>query len=1754
MKNIISLKNHNSNIPAPFQAHCIVIYILNPVLIYPSENLTFLQDATPAPAPRPVAPTELSAEEVVAQRTGDVLFRYTILKSDHFPGCQNTRLTPLLDGAPNFRQVPGLPVYGVAIPTISGLRTVLDLLGAVKSRRKVLWFNLREEPVLYINGRPFVVREADKPFANLEYTGIDRDRVEDMEARLKADVLNEASIYNGAVMVAHEDDSFQVIEDWEAVTEVDVQTPADVYSELVKDGYDVEYLRVPITDEKAPKGDDFESLISRCWSPPDGAALMFNCQMGRGRTTTGMTIGCLLHLRKIQGVLAPPPSEPRPDLPPWFVGAADHHQMPMSPPAVRRAAMNTNEVSAPSVENAVLAKQLEDDEFKHGSYTVIRSLLRALENGRAAKYSLDLVLDACAAMQNLREAIASYRTRLFYESNEIRKQSLLQVCLEYLERYYVLVEFAAYLDDPGFDPGRPSRHLTFAAWREARPELKGILQRLIRSNPLAALALDRSSMSRGAGGDQNAPGRLAPSTATGVNAGEDSIDEEQEHQENQKEKVLAHRNGSVLGPHTILKQDHFPGCQSSRLPAFVPGAPNFRGVPGDTIRVYGGAIATEEGVRRVLEEVGAGPEVPEDAPKRFSAVWHMMREEPVIYISGQPFVLREESRPFKNLLEYRGIDAERLDQMEQRLKNDVVEEALREGGKILVTLETSAPAPQDTAAAAVSQPPVNEETIPAVGIGNTIGHSLRQEYVPVPTAEAIVTPAQIFQTLQKEGYRVTFLRVPLTDGTCPRPVDFDSFYSAAAAAAPCDALIYSCQLGGGRTTTGMAIGTLLRMHLNGAVLPKASDMERMETFNRLDEDVGGQSPRGGSDDEDNDENYLDGGPSFVDSDEARAAITAAAAGGGAGSGSEGPNISMEAMPLSTADGSGSGGSGGGKKVAFDVNNSAATGNPSPFDARAPQLHLHKNSAERAATAATAAGIASVENMDPETKNLQEGEYVGMRRFIRILERGIEAKSEVDEVVDACGTLINLRTSIMRYRKPKNIGKFFRPEIQARHSAFQRGSAYLERYCMLVAFAVYLHQCRTRGRSMTFNEWLTARPDIVAAREALHQNPAGALAPVPSVAGGGVAGGDGPDTISAPTPVPYTSSRDVPLDEVRDVLKRRKGSTVGHRSILKSFTMASRPGSTGGKSLPDMKKGSGTTDGEVTAGDISISRATTTGQFKHVEGVTDSRTAEDLPVHTVGAATVKGLRRLLESFGAKPGGPTHVVITDLREELVLYINGIVYLRRELEMPAAALHHAGIQAAKLEDLERRLRADILAEAASWGGKILLHREVESLKRSSIMKRTKPSVPLASLHHGGIPTPQTLSSSGGGKTAATKLNFSDTAVSNSAAATIAAGGASSSICQKEPAAAAGKFDSTITTITTAAKNNDIDNGNESEAEEDITRTTEYQSTTEVTAFWETAGESGDIDTGMCTPAEVFIGLAAEGYQINYRRVPLSRERTPQAADLNHLHQQMANHPGDKETAYLFVSRTATGSSARFAAAFACLVQKMKELEALGAAILYGSSPPPNASGNLMARNGSAFGSLLSLNYSSGVDSSIGGSLNAAAGNGSNSDPSSAAAAAAGAVAAVDGLSPLARRQRGSNPSLLLRNDSDMSDLVRSAQAGEYRGVMNLCRVLPGGTEAKAAVDEAINACEDIGNLRDDILKCKQAAENENDEMIQQDPSVAAAARRLGFHYLQRYFLLIAFKVFLDGAGARGQVAFSEWVAQRKEITYLLSTLELE
>lgn len=178
-----------------------------------------------SPEPRQSAfhfqnPKELlmSVSTVVKNRSGSVLARQTILKSDHFETGQNARLDIHLQGAPNFR-LADLNIFGVAQPTVPGIKTILTLLqchpDSPKPRLPTLWISAREEPLIYINRKPFVIRDAKSPYQNINsYQGIRTDRLEQMEQRLKQDLLEERTLWNGLVLIHEERDSKTIVPVW----------------------------------------------------------------------------------------------------------------------------------------------------------------------------------------------------------------------------------------------------------------------------------------------------------------------------------------------------------------------------------------------------------------------------------------------------------------------------------------------------------------------------------------------------------------------------------------------------------------------------------------------------------------------------------------------------------------------------------------------------------------------------------------------------------------------------------------------------------------------------------------------------------------------------------------------------------------------------------------------------------------------------------------------------------------------------------------------------------------------------------------------------------------------------------------------------------------------------------------------------------------------------------------------------------------------------------------------------------------------------------------------------------------------------------------------------------------------------------------------------------------------------------------------------------------------------------------------------
>lgn len=112
-----------------------------------------------------------------------------------------------MEGAPNFRS-SDMNVYGVSQPTLTGLCTVLAYLQCHPQSRssvKTLWFSTREEPIIYIHGTPFVLRDECTPKQNLRtFSGISSQRLEEMEARLKSDVIKESQRCKGLILVHDE--------------------------------------------------------------------------------------------------------------------------------------------------------------------------------------------------------------------------------------------------------------------------------------------------------------------------------------------------------------------------------------------------------------------------------------------------------------------------------------------------------------------------------------------------------------------------------------------------------------------------------------------------------------------------------------------------------------------------------------------------------------------------------------------------------------------------------------------------------------------------------------------------------------------------------------------------------------------------------------------------------------------------------------------------------------------------------------------------------------------------------------------------------------------------------------------------------------------------------------------------------------------------------------------------------------------------------------------------------------------------------------------------------------------------------------------------------------------------------------------------------------------------------------------------------------------------------------------------------------
>jgi hypothetical protein len=260
---------------------------------------------------------ETTRPEDIISLTGGALYdpNKTELKSDNFPdriiywdgGLYPAKKKDAAEAeqhanAPNYRKMDGKPVHGLGQPTKQGFHDVLNHIGGKK--KPVVWADMRAEGVIYINGKPYNLRQM-KGFENVDFKkGASGKELEALEEQLKQQLIarGEVEVVEEKLMVGP--DGKPVLDNkgkqkTERVTHVEKLTPEncqttqDVVKGLQDEGYKIEYKRIPVTDETSPKESDMDEIRrfvaeAKKNHPKDDVQYVFNCHQGKGRTTTAM--------------------------------------------------------------------------------------------------------------------------------------------------------------------------------------------------------------------------------------------------------------------------------------------------------------------------------------------------------------------------------------------------------------------------------------------------------------------------------------------------------------------------------------------------------------------------------------------------------------------------------------------------------------------------------------------------------------------------------------------------------------------------------------------------------------------------------------------------------------------------------------------------------------------------------------------------------------------------------------------------------------------------------------------------------------------------------------------------------------------------------------------------------------------------------------------------------------------------------------------------------------------------------------------------------------------------------------------------------------------------------------------------------------------------------------------------------------------------------------------------------------------------
>jgi len=337
-----------------------------------------------------------------------------VAMADHFEKIQ--KLPDPIPGVPNFRRVPGYKVYCCGQPTAAALETTLNkVCGEIYPKdKKIIWFNMRQEPTVYINGEPVCARPPNKIGEYAELGNVTAKQLEEDEAEF-------VRVCEGQMKA--NDNKVKVLDVNKQEKEIEVKTIVTLQESiaaLLEKFPGLVHIRVPICNSASPNEVDFDTITAAMVGSSINTPIILNDQVGLSRATTGSVAACLFKEFQINAS---------------FEGLVE---------------------TVPGMDLNLLkmdryAMDMKKDALFRGEFEVIKELVSILPDGEAAKRECDKVIDkngpaksGGTGIKQLRENIAE--SKLSYEIMDDAAQVFLKSkIMDNIHKYFYMIAFTGYI-------------------------------------------------------------------------------------------------------------------------------------------------------------------------------------------------------------------------------------------------------------------------------------------------------------------------------------------------------------------------------------------------------------------------------------------------------------------------------------------------------------------------------------------------------------------------------------------------------------------------------------------------------------------------------------------------------------------------------------------------------------------------------------------------------------------------------------------------------------------------------------------------------------------------------------------------------------------------------------------------------------------------------------------------------------------------------------------------------------------------------------------------------------------------------------------------------------------------------------------------------------------------------------------------------------------------------------------------------------